>query len=1135
VNICTIIAKNYLAHARVLAESFQELHPDGRCFVLVIDETDGYIDPATEPFELIRPGQIGLDSFDEMRGAYDVMELSTAVKPWLLRHMLAEHDGGGGVAYLDPDIRVLTRMTELEAALAEHAIVLTPHVLQGMPRDGRKPSETDILMAGIYNLGFIGLSDREDAHLLLDWWSERLLTDCHVAPERGLFVDQRWIDFVPGLVSDLEILRDPAYNIAYWNLLERGLDRRNGTYLAKGRPVRFFHFSGYDPARRRVLSKHQDRVQLGADGPLRELCDQYAEALLAAGYEQVRELPYEHDTLPSGIRLTKTMRALYRAGVEAGECPESVFTPAGEARLLAWLNEPAPDAPRISRFLHGLWSSRPDLQRAYAGVERGEVDGYVGWCVAHGREEVGIPDVLLPRERLEQHEQEAASPAVVRIERPYGVNVAGYLRSELGIGEVARQVVSALDAAGVPALPAGLVAEASRQGHDYVAGGLDENPFAFNLVCVNADGVPAFAQQAGTGFFEDRYTIGMWWWETSDFPDRFRTAFEHVDEVWVGSRFVADTLEAVPSPVPVVHVPIPVRFSEPPPFRPGEHRWPDAFTFLFSWDYCSVFARKNPLAVIDAYTTAFGADAGTALVLKCINPGFDADGHRRVMEAIEGRDDIVLIDDYLDPGDKDRLMCSCDCYVSLHRSEGLGLTMAEAMFHRKPVIATRYSGNVDFMTDDNSWLVDYELVPIGHDAAPYAPGGMWAEPDVAQAARFMREVFEQPQETARRADRAAHDIRTGFSAAAAGRAMRGRLDHIAGQLGMPDASTIASAGRADLRRLVRRGPAPTRRSRFGKPGGAVRKLILRAMRPYTAYQQQVNNAVERALVSGMAGSQARVLAQLRAQQAQIADLTAALARERADRAAGERELARGLEGPARLVEETRALPYMASDVLRTLQAGAAGKVLGYEQPGAAADKDDYREFEELFRGSEQFIADRQRRYLEIVGDCAPAVDVGCGRGEFLDVLAAAGIAATGVDSDEGMVARCREKGHADTVHGDGVAYLEGLEDAELGLVFCAQVIEHMPPEALQRFLRVAHAKLRPGGLLVAETVNPHSVAAMKAFWVDITHQHPLFPETMLALCRIAGFGSAYVFHPNGVGDVDADRFTTGEYAVVARR
>jgi glycosyltransferase involved in cell wall biosynthesis/SAM-dependent methyltransferase len=1130
VNVCTIIAKNYLAHARVLATSFRRHHPDGRCCVLVIDETDAYVEQADEPFVLIRPCEIGLEAFDEMRGAYDVMELSTAVKPWLLRHMLRHHDDGGGVAYLDPDIQILSRMVELEATLRAHAIVLTPHVLSGMPRDGRKPSETDILMAGVYNLGFIGLSDREDAHRMLDWWSERLLTDCHVAPERGLFVDQRWIDFVPGLVSDLAILRDPAYNVAYWNLPERPLERRERECVVGDRPLRFFHFSGYDPDRPAVLSKHQDRVELSADPTLRELCDAYGEALAQAGWEDARELPYEHDLLPSGVRLTKGMRALYRAGVEAGECPRSIFTPAGEAAFLAWLGAPAPAAPAVSRYLHGLWSSRPDLQRAYPTVEGGDVAGFVGWCVAHGREEVPIADVLLPREELERQRAGSARAPVARIERPYGVNVAGYLRSELGIGEVARQLIRGLDAAAVPALPMGLVAQESRQGHAYAAGGLGDNPFAFNLVCVNADGTPGFARQAGPRFFEDRYTIGVWWWETSELPERFKDAFEHVDEVWVGSRFVAQTIDAAPSPVPVTHVPIPVHCSEPPPFRPGEHGWPDAFTFLYSWDYCSVFKRKNPLAVIEAYRAAFDEDAGTALVLKCINPGFDPGGHRRVEEAIGGRGDIVLMDDYLDPEDKDRLMRSCDCYVSLHRSEGLGLTVAEAMFHGKPVIATNYSGTTELMTPENSFPVGYELVPIGRGADPYPADGTWAEPDVAEASRLMRRVFEQPEEAARRGERAAHDMRARFSAEAAGKVMRGRLDHIAGRLGAPDALAVAEAGRSELRGLVRRGARPDRPSRFGKPGAAARRLVLRAMRPYTAYQERVNRALEQALVAGMARAQAGLLAQLRAQRASIEELAQLAARL----AAGGEALRRELEGPRQLVAETRALPYMASDVFRVFDAGSAGAVLGYDDPGAAGDEDGYRQFEELFRGGESFIAERQRRYLEVIGDCAPALDVGCGRGEFLDVLAAAGIEATGVDSDAGMVARCREKGHERTVHGDGVAYLEGLKDASLGLVFSAQVVEHLPPDALRRLLAAAARKLRPGGLLVAETVNPHSAAALKAFWVDITHQHPLFPETMLALCRIAGFGSAYVFHPNGAGNVEQDRSTTGEYAVVAR-
>lgn len=1140
-NICTIVAKNYLAHARVLAESFQRHHPDGRCFVLVIDETEGYVDPAQEPFTLVRPGEIGLDAWDEMRGAYDVMELSTAVKPWLLRHMLRAHDDGSGIAYMDPDIQVMSRMVELEELLREHAIVLTPHVLNGMPRDGRKPSETDILMAGVYNLGFIGLSGRDDAHRMLDWWSERLLRDCHVAPERGLFVDQRWVDFVPGLVSDLAILRDPAYNVAYWNLFARTLKRDDrGGYLVNGEPLRFYHFSGYSPDRRTLLSKHQDRVVLDEDPVLRELCDAYGDALLEAGFEDVRGLPYEHDALPSGLRLTRQMRALYRACVETGDCPDSVFTPEGEERFLAWLNESAPEATRVSRFLYALWLGRPDLQRTYHRLPAGDSGGFLDWCLEHGRTEVPIADVLLPAPEPSRQRARPERSSAGQVVHPYGVNVAGYLRSELGIGEVARQLISGLDAAGVPVLPVGLRAEASRQGHAYVAAGIEHNPFAVNLVCVNADGTPGFVAQAGSRFFEDRYTIGVWWWETSDFPERFMEAFEHVDEVWVGSRFVAETLERTSPPVPITHIPIPVRFPEPPPLRPGEHGWPDAFTFLYSWDYCSVFARKNPLAAVEAYRAAFGPQDGTALVLKCINPDFDPTGHRRVQQAIEGREDIVLIDDYLDPGEKDRLMRSCDCYVSLHRSEGLGLTVTEALFHAKPVVATDYSGTADFMTQENSWRVPYTLVPIGPDAAPYPPDGTWAEPDVGEAARLMRHVFEHPEEAAERARQGARDMRARFSAEAAGAVMRARLDRILARRNAPDAFEAAEAGRLELRTLLGRGPRPTQRSRFGKAGGAVRRVVLRTIRPYTIYQRRVDEALEQALVAGMAGSQARALAQLRAQQARLDMLGARLDDERVRGEARDAAAERLADRCAELLAEQRTVPYMSHDAFRVFDGGPAGRVLGYEgadvdDAGGPAPDDEYRAFEDLFRGSETFIAERQRRYLNVIGqDCAPVLDVGCGRGELLDLLAEAGIAASGVDADAGMVARCREKGH-EVALGDGVAHLEGLEDGSLGLVFSAQVIEHLPPEALKRLLAAAVRKLRPGGMLIAETVNPHSAAALKAFWVDVTHRHPLFPETMLALCRIAGFSSAYVFHPNGEGDVERDRYTSGEYAVVARR
>jgi SAM-dependent methyltransferase len=242
----------------------------------------------------------------------------------------------------------------------------------------------------------------------------------------------------------------------------------------------------------------------------------------------------------------------------------------------------------------------------------------------------------------------------------------------------------------------------------------------------------------------------------------------------------------------------------------------------------------------------------------------------------------------------------------------------------------------------------------------------------------------------------------------------------------------------------------------------------------------------------------------------------------------------GLAGSLQHMElDSRAIPYMEGSPFGDIDHPQVGVVQGYRIDAEAVDDDTYRSFEDTFRGSESFIRDRQRAFLALLGDRAPVVDFGCGRGEFLDLLAEHGIPYLGVDSDAGMVRRCHEKGHTGVVQDDGLDYLGALEDGSIGVIFCAQVIEHLPYTELLRVFRVAHQKLSGDGIFLAETVNPHSVAALKTFWVDPTHQHPIFPEVALSLCRSSGFSAAFVFHPNGTGNVERDRFTQGEYAIVA--
>jgi len=229
-------------------------------------------------------------------------------------------------------------------------------------------------------------------------------------------------------------------------------------------------------------------------------------------------------------------------------------------------------------------------------------------------------------------------------------------------------------------------------------------------------------------------------------------------------------------------------------------------------------------------------------------------------------------------------------------------------------------------------------------------------------------------------------------------------------------------------------------------------------------------------------------------------------------------------------DELTSRPYIDTDHALVTTDTHGRSCLGYR--GVTRPSPLYIGFEDIFRGSEALIRDRQRVYLDLVADRGQVVDLGCGRGEMLELLANAGIDARGVDLDEAMVDHARVSG-ANVEHGDALEYLVKQADGSLGAIFSAQFIEHLPAGLLPELLEIARTKLRPDGVFIAETVNPHSPRALKAFWIDPTHQHPLFPETVLALCRLTGFEEGQIMFPLGGGDLETDLRTCGEYAVVA--
>jgi hypothetical protein len=229
--------------------------------------------------------------------------------------------------YLDPDMRLYAPLDELLAQVHDHKLVLSPHALDPMPRDGKRPNEQDILIAGAYNLGFIGIGSGEFADQLLHWWGERLETDCIVDPSRGFFVDQRWIDLVPSMAESFHLHRDRGFNVAYWNLASRPISRAaDGSWRAGDALLRLFHFSGFDPAEPHLLSKHQDRIRLGDHPALARLCAEYADELLAAGAEKVSAWPYTYAMTASGIPLNAVVRKVFRELAAGDADPSSTST-----------------------------------------------------------------------------------------------------------------------------------------------------------------------------------------------------------------------------------------------------------------------------------------------------------------------------------------------------------------------------------------------------------------------------------------------------------------------------------------------------------------------------------------------------------------------------------------------------------------------------------------------------------------------------------------------------------------------------------------------------------------------------------------------------------------------------------------
>lgn len=745
ISICTIIAKNYLAHARTLTDSFLKNNPSGKIFVLLVDELSEHFKPENEKFTLVSLDDIGIKNLKSFLFKYTILEQNTGVKANFLKYLFKKFQLKK-LAYFDPDILFTNSLDNLWQVLDEKSIVLTPHIT--MPYfDDKRPSEYDIMRSGVYNLGFIALSNTETTKKFLDWWIPHLMEAGYNDVDKGMFTDQKWIDFVPAIFDDVYIIRHPGYNVAYWNLMHRDVKIVNGKIDVENKPVYFFHFSGFNPENMEKVSKHQNRFQLKDLEKIRKLFELYRDNLVENGYLDIKKWECKFQFFDNGVKISDEMRDIYRDELAEGRDFNDPFNTSESNSFFEYLNSGIDNKkPKISRLMYKIFKKRKDLHTHFLDPINKDREAFSQWCLNSLEKEYQLDKVFLPKniqkkinpEKSENQSEELKS----MIQDNIGINIIGYFQGEFGVAEAARNFVKACKAANIPHVLINVTTPHHRNNDKTFTDFSINNPYPINLLVTNADQTDFFIEKLGKQFFENKYNIGIWSWELEEFPKKWLPYLKHFDEIWTMSSYMTNNMEKV-FPVPVITMTVPISFEELKVDKKTNrfNLKNDEFIFLMIFDYASISERKNPIGTIKSFNEAFTKNENVRLIIKSIN-GTKFSEQEEELKKLTKQENISYISEHFSKDEILELLSSCECYVSLHRAEGLGLNIIEAMFAKKLVIATDYGGNRDIMNTNNSFPVKYQMTKIEKDLGPYKKGNYWAEPNIKHAAYLMKYVYE---------------------------------------------------------------------------------------------------------------------------------------------------------------------------------------------------------------------------------------------------------------------------------------------------------------------------------------------------------------------------------------------------------
>ena len=382
-----------------------------------------------------------------------------------------------------------------------------------------------------------------------------------------------------------------------------------------------------------------------------------------------------------------------------------------------------------------IYASRLELQNRFSLLTVSGQTAYNQWL-----QEVGIQETIL---NLLSPQANDTLPKENKPALTFGVNLIGYAFGELGIGEDVRMAALALEAANIPFTVINFrPGDDIRQNDHSIAQWVTNEPvYNVNIVCLTAlEHLRLYAEQGGA-LFKDRYTIGYWPWELQNWPANWQHCFSLVDEVWASSQHTWQAAQKVSS-VPVYIMPMAVAIPKVKRYTRKQWSLPETdYLFVFSFDGNSSLARKNPLGVIEAFKLAFpNGHEAAGLVIKCMRPDINNPAWQRILKLAATDRRIHIIDQMLSKPEVLGLYKVCDCFVSLHRAEGFGRGIAEALLLGLNVIATNHGGNVDFCLPGSASLVCFKPCKVRKKDYVEATGQFWAEPDLASAASIMKNL-----------------------------------------------------------------------------------------------------------------------------------------------------------------------------------------------------------------------------------------------------------------------------------------------------------------------------------------------------------------------------------------------------------